>query len=101
MMNLIRPITYKALHNNEYIVAEMIEGLCRVKNSHHAEVLVQVGQLGSLVTLNVFKNDSLLNDDLLLVAVEYILGHTKEITHVEIKNFNPDSNANFILQKYF
>ena len=101
MMNLIRPITYKALHNNEYIVAEMIEGLCRVKNSHHAEVLVQVGQLGSLVTLNVFKNDSLLNDDLLLVAVEYILGHTKEITHVEIKNFNPDSNENFILQKYF
>ena len=101
MMNLIKPITYKTLYNNEYIVAEMIEGLCRVKNSHHAEILAQAVHIGSLMTLNIFKNDSLFNDDLLLVAVEYILGHTKEITHVEIKNFKSEIYTGFILQKYF
>ena len=101
MMNLIKPIVYKALHNNESITAEMIGGLCRVINFQHAEILIQAEQVGTLLTLNIFKNDLLLNDDLLLVGVEYILGHTKDIQYVEIKNFNHEVKPGFILQKYF
>ena len=101
MINLIKPITYKPLHNNENITAEMIEGLCRVRNSNHAELLVQAEQKETTLYLSIMKNDSLLNDDLLLVAVEYILGHIKDIARVEIKKFNPDKKSGYLLQKYF
>lgn len=100
-MNSMKAITYKPLHSNEHISAEMIDGLCRVRNSRHEELLVRAGITGSTLLLNVIKNDCLLNDDLWLVAVEYILGHTKEIAHVEIINFNPDKQSGYLLQKYF
>lgn len=101
MMNMMKAINFRPLHSNELITAEMIEGLCRVRNSHHAELLVQAVHTGSLLQLNIVKNDSLLNDDFLLVAVEYILGHTRELASVEIRNFNPDKKNGYLLQKYF
>ena len=101
MINMLKPVTYKPLHSLESITAEMIEGLCHVKNSHNAELLVQAEAHGELLKLNIMKNDSLLNDDLLLVATEYILGHSTELKTVEVHNFNPDKKPGFLLQKYF
>ena len=95
----MKPIAYKPLHSGETITAEMIEGLCRVKNSHNAELLVQAEAHGELLKLNIMKSDSLLNDDLLLVAAEYVLGHSTELTSVEVHNFNPAKKPGYLLQK--
>lgn len=101
MINMMKPIIYKPLHSGEAITAEMIEGLCRVKNTHNAELLVQSEAYDHKLKLNIMKNDSLLNDDLLLVAVEYILGHASELTEIEINHFNPDKKTAYLLQKHF
>lgn len=98
---MMKSVTYRPTHSKQEIKAEMIEGLCRVRNDHHAELLVQAEPHGSLLKLNVMKNDSLLNDDLLLVAAEYILGHNTELEEIEIHGFNPDKKSAYLLQKHF
>lgn len=101
MIKMMKTITYKPLHSLEPITAEMFDGLCRVKNNHNDELLVQAEVQGEFLKLIIMKNDSLLNDDLLLVATEYILGHSTELKTVEIYNFNPKIKTDFLLQKYF
>ena len=101
MINLNKKITYNPLHSNKDITVEVIDGIYRISHSQLDELLIQADLNGNKLTINIQKNDSLFNDDLLLVGIEYFLGHMKEALYIEIKNFKHDVRETYLLQKYF
>ncbi len=101
MINSNKKVTYNPLHSNEFITVEITEGLCHVKNSKHDELTMRHEIIGTKLFLTIQKNDSLLDDDLLLVGVEYFLGYYKEVLDIEIVNFKHDEKQAYLLQKYF
>ena len=101
MLTSLRAATYKPLSANTSFFAIMNDGHCKIQDEHERVLEVSCSAENDKLTIIILKNENLENDNLLLVAIEYILGHNSEIQSVEIQNHNPLRRIDNILQKYF
>lgn len=99
MLNL-KPVIYKPLSSHSTFNAETLNNICSVADENGNEIQIQCVSINEKLMMKIIKNDFFLNDNALLVAVEYILGHHSELRQIEIDGFQGNKTEN-ILAKYF
>lgn len=101
MLSTLQNITYQPLSSQRYFEASMNDYHCTIKNDVGEVLEVSCLSDNDLVTLTLKKDESVDNDDLLLIAIEYILGHNPELQEIKVCNLIGTKKEKFILQKYF
>ncbi|WP_221887061.1 GNAT family N-acetyltransferase [Bacteriovorax stolpii] len=82
MLTTLKNVTYKPLALKESFTASLVEGLCTISAGEDELVLMLSPGL-----LKVEQGSRRDNDDLLLVALEYIFGHNPELKTLKVENY--------------
>lgn len=101
MLNNIPAIEYKTLASGQVFKAELVDGVCRLKNSFEQELVLKASEDNNTLLLDVSKIDERKDDEFLFTAVEYLLGHNHQLTSVKISNAMKEYSSDLLLQKYF
>ncbi len=99
MLNL-KPVDYSPVSSRSVFHASTLDNVCSVSDQDGNKIELQCESINDLVKMKIIRNDFFFNDDALVVAVEYILGHHPELLKVEIAGFQGNKTEN-ILAKYF
>jgi acetyl CoA:N6-hydroxylysine acetyl transferase len=101
MLTSLRVMTYKPLSANLSFFASMNDGVCKIQDEKDRILELKCSSFNDELTMDILRNDQQEDDNLLLVAVEYILGHNSELQKIRINNHTLVKNHKNILQKYF
>lgn len=99
MLNL-QTISYRPLSSHSNFIAESFGNDVKVKDDNGNSLHLSCVTVNDELKMELRRNNFFLNDDALMVAVEYVLSHHPELQKICITGFQGVGSEN-ILKKYF